>query len=145
MHEYYTLPLDFAKIMKGKEVPKCNLHQSIAQRIHIILVTRCGECRYDPAFGCPVWDNDFENVPNLNQWKDKLGHSISDIIISNEKRLERVSVRIDIAQEEFSSDSDNKIKRIKRRLDIAVQGFVKQTNEAYFFKESIYVSPMWVD
>lgn len=145
MKEYYSLPLDLGKITKGEEIQKCNMHQSIAQRIHMVLVTRQKEFRYDEEFGSPIWDNDFENVPNINLWKDKMGKSIAEGLLKNEKRLERTSVRIEITQEEFSHEEKADVKRIKRRLDISVDGFIVQTNEPFYYKESIYVSPVWLD
>ena len=145
MKDYYTIPINFKQVTNGQEVPKCNLYQSVAQRIHMVLVTRQKEFRYDQEFGSAIWENDFENVPNLNLWKEKTAKSIADVLNKNEKRLERITVKIEISQEEFSQGKNNEIKRIKRRLDISVEGFVIKTNEPYFFKESIYVSPVWLD
>ena len=77
MKKYLTQPLNFGSITDGNEHESCNLHQSIAQRIHLILVTNFGEFRSDISFGCTIWENDFENMPNLNIWKDKMVKQVS--------------------------------------------------------------------
>ncbi len=53
----YTRPLNFGTILKRKQHPECHrIETSIANNILLILTTRLGEDRYDPKYGCDVWD-----------------------------------------------------------------------------------------
>ena len=145
MKGYLTQPLDFSTILKGGQNNRCSLQQSIAQRIHLILVTNLGENRYDPTFGCPIWEHDFENMPNLNLWRDKMMKALKETLEKYELRLMNLQVNVEISQEEFTDGKEIIIKKIKRRVDIAIKAFVKKTNEPYLFQETLYISPVWLD
>ncbi len=143
---FYPLPLPFKDIIERKEIAQCDLHTSIAQKLHITLVTAFEECRYNLQFGCMIWEYDFENVYNLNGWKDKIVKSIIETLQDAEKRLKNVQVTIDVQQEVTGEENSNtKIKAIRKRLDISVSGNLQKTNELFTFSESIYVSPIAFD
>jgi phage baseplate assembly protein W len=143
MKNYLTQPINFGGLTKGEEHSTCGLHQSIAQRIHLLLVTNLGEFRVDPNFGCIIWEHDFENVSNLNLWKDKMMRSVKDGLDKFEKRLFNCQVTIELSQQEFSGGQE--LWRIKRRVDIKVNAKIKKTNEAFLFEETLFISPVWLD
>ncbi len=145
MKDYLTQPIDFGGLTRGEEHAKCSLQQSIAQRIHLFLVTTRGEFRTDPDFGCIIWEHDFENMPNINTWKDKMMVTIKEGLKQFETRLMNQEVSIVISQEEFADEKGNASRRIKRRLDIRVKANMKKTNEAFLFEETLYISPVWLD
>lgn len=145
MKKFLTQPLNFTALNEGAEHSSCNIHQSIAQRIHLILVTNFGEFRSDPDFGCAIWEHDFENMPNLNLWKDKMIKNVKEILEKYEKRLANHQVNIEVSQEEFSHGEQVVIKKIKRRIDITMKANIKKTNEAFQFQETLYISPVWLD
>lgn len=143
MKNYLTQPINFGGLTKGEEQSTCGLHQSIAQRIHLLLVTNLGEFRVDPTFGCIIWEHDFENMSNLNLWKDKMMRSVKDGLEKFEKRLFNCQVSIELSQQEFSGGDE--LRRIKRRVDIKVNAKIKRTNEAFLFEETLFISPVWLD
>ena len=143
MKNYLTQPINFGGLTKGEEHSTCGLHQSIAQRIHLLLVTNLGEFRVDPNFGCIIWEHDFENVSNLNLWKDKMMRYVKDGLEKFEKRLFNCQVIIELSQQEFSGGQE--LWRIKRRVDIKVNAKIKKTNEAFLFEETLFISPVWLD
>jgi phage baseplate assembly protein W len=145
MNQFLTQPVNFKAFTKGDEHPKCNLHQSIAQRIHLVLVTNMGEFRSDPEFGCTIWEHDFENMPNINSWKDNMIKNIREVLEKYEKRLINQQIAIEISQEEFSHSENTSMKRIKRRIDITLRANIKRTNEPFLFQETLYISPVWLD
>ena len=145
MKDYLTQPIDFGGLTRGEEHTKCSLQQSIAQRIHLFLVTTRGEFRTDPDFGCIIWEHDFENMPNINTWKDKMMVTSKEGLKQFETRLRNQEVSIVISQEEFADEKGNASRRIKRRLDIRVKANMKKTNEAFLFEETLYISPVWLD
>ena len=145
MHRYYTQPISFITLKTGGEHPKCNLQQSIALRIHLILITSFNEFRYDDKFGCLIWDCDFENIPNVTAWKDRMSKAIKVVVEKFELRLRNHQVNVEITEEEFIQNGTTLLKKVKRRVDVIVRGNLKTTNEQFFFKEIMYISPVWVD
>lgn len=144
MKRFLSQPIDFKRLTNGEELDTCGLHQSIAQRIHLVLVTVLGEFRSDPKFGCFIWDNDFENMSHLNSWKDKVSNSLRELFIKYEPRLTNHRVLLNVSQEEFTNEENAASVRIKRRLDLTLKGNILKTNEEYQFKETLYISPIWM-
>jgi phage baseplate assembly protein W len=143
--EYYTLPIPFRKIIERKEITKCDLQTSVAQKIHLTLISFFGESRYDRDFGCMIWEYDFDNIYNLNAWKDKVTSSIVDTLSQHERRLNNIQVNVDVQQEETGNDQLTAIKAIRKRLDVKVTGNLQKTNELFVFSEPIYVNPISLD
>ena len=146
IEEYYPMPVPFEAILDRRDFYKTDLRNSLFQRIHLVLVTFLGESRYDPDFGCSVWDYDFENISNVNAWRDQVTKSILDSLTVHEKRIDRIRVTIDIKPEEVFDPQLNKVARIRKRLDVTVEGRIVKTNESMKpFIEPIYVSPISLD
>jgi phage baseplate assembly protein W len=144
-YEYFQLPIPFSEILSRKEIEKTNIRFSINQKIKLILLTYFGECRYNPKFGCVVWDYDFTNVSNENAWRDLVVGSLTETLVSNERRLQNISIKVNIKEEEFDDPKDHTIKRVKRRLDVNVSANLLETNEPYDYSQMIYVSPISLD
>src|SRR6188768_4068465 len=173
MLRYYKQPVSFFALSHGKEFhckkfcdnlkfaqpgscPVCNddleetiltctIQQSIAQRIHLILITNLKEFRYDTEFGCIIWEHDFENIYNINQWKDQMAKAVKEEIAKYELRLQNIKTSLDLTEEEFMGKEKEVYKKIKRRVDIKINANIKKTNEPFFFQELLYVSPVWID
>ena len=131
--------------MQGKEHPSCTLKDSIGQRLHLILITNLNECRYDPEFGNLLWELDFENIPNITAWKDTMSKAIKEAVGNYETRLDNVKAVLDVTEEELINKEKQTIKRIKKRVDIRIHANLKKTNEQFYFQETLYVSPLWID
>ena len=138
---YYALPLNFSDIIDKKPQVTCSLKASIAQNAYLILTTHFGESRYDPKFGCLIWDQDFEILVNI-KWKDNVRLSLEEAVQLYEKRLTRVKVKVDADEFEYISDDRT---WIKKRLSIWITGTLLKTNEKFEFLEHIYLSPMSID
>jgi phage baseplate assembly protein W len=145
MPKYFTQPLNFTALMKGQEHPFCTLKDSVAQRIHLILITNLKECRYDKNFGNLIWEHDFENIPNINSWKDSMAKSIKEAITKYEPRITNIKTTLDLTEEEFINKEKQSLKKIKKKVDIKIQANLKKTNEQFYFQEMLYVSPLWID
>ncbi|HYV92790.1 MAG TPA: GPW/gp25 family protein [Chitinophagales bacterium] len=129
------MPIPFEAILDRRDFYKTDLRNSIHQRIHLVLVTFLGESRYDPDFGCSIWDFDFENISNVNAWKDRVTKSIIDSLGVHEKRIDRIRVSVDIKPE-----------GIRKRLEVKVEARIVKTNEQLPpFVEPIYISPISLD
>lgn len=142
----YTLPLQLGRVIRKEKHPYCsNVGQSLAQNIHLILLTSYGEHRFDRTYGCYVWESDFEILPRMNQWKTEIAKSIEDTIKQHEKRLTGVKVKVEIDQKEFIDPIDQKSKRIKKRITVEITGDLVITKEPFRFSDVIYFSPVSLD
>lgn len=146
VEEYFPMPVPFEAILDRRDFYKTDLRNSLFQRIHLVLVTFLGECRYDPDFGCSIWDYDFENISNVNAWKDQVTKSIQDSLSTHEKRIDKIKVTVDINPEDFFDSRLGKAARIRKRLDVKVEGRIIKTNEQMRpFSEPVYLSPISLD
>lgn len=132
-------------LLKGEDHPSCALKESIAQRLHLILITNLNECRYNPDFGNIIWEIDFENIPNITAWKDNMSRAIREAVVKFELRLTNIKATLDVMEEEIVSKDKLLLKKIKKRVDIKITGNINLTNEQFYFQETLYVSPLWID
>jgi len=137
---YYRLPLDLAAIVERQPLPRCSRQESIAQHLYLMLTTYFGESRYEPTFGCQVWEQDFEAMTTM-RWKDSVQQSIEGTIAAFEPRLLRARVHIALSDFELK----NVQQRIRKRLDVSVQATLHHTNEPFTFQASLFVAPLSVE
>jgi predicted component of type VI protein secretion system len=134
---YYALPLRLDKIISKKFNSLCSLQESIAQNLYLLLTTDFKELRFDPTYGCLIWEQDFEILASI-KWKDALSYSLEETIRTHEQRLKDVKVKIEIEEFKFLNKDST---RIKKRLFIRIEGFTVKTNEKFEFMEQIFIAP----
>ncbi|RPD44687.1 hypothetical protein DNI29_21395 [Hymenobacter sediminis] len=138
-NEYYRLPLNFEELLQRQPLARCSVQESIAQHLYLMLTTHFGESRFDPAFGCVVWQQDFEAMTNM-RWKDNVQRSVEQMVAAREPRLEQVKVLVGI--EDFEMKGVNQ--RIRKRLEVTVRAILRRTNEPFAFRASLFVAPLSV-
>lgn len=141
--EYYKLPLDFASFFenRGRNMAKCTEIESIDQNIEMLLTTFPGEHRFDPNFGCQIWEMDFENVASLELWEERFKQYVHESITMYEPRLREVSIDIhlrDIVKEERLSYSVT----VRKRADIYVAANMTSTEEPLNLIYTLYLGPL---
>jgi phage baseplate assembly protein W len=145
MRNFYSIPTAFSALRQKKRLEKRDVAESIDQHIRLILVTRFGEFRYNPDYGCVLWEYDFEILPKMNAWRNEIEQSIAKTLDQLEPRLGQVMVRVRIDLEP-SKSSHGKVVRIKRRILISVKGVILSTNESFERDDYlIYFSPISLD
>lgn len=170
MNRYYQLPINFKTLIGGNEkeveeekerekgrgkkrekgesinneLPTCDLKQSIAQNIFLIITTKYKENRYDESYGCEIWDMDFELVSNENMWLETIRKSINVSVAKHEPRLYNVSVDVDVTMDEQVTTLRS-TKTVKKRLRIVVKGRINENGEPFSFDTNIYISPLSLD
>jgi len=137
---FLSLPLQLDLIPQQGSLQLCQIRQSIAHHIHLILTTSLGELASNEAFGCGLWDADFDNLSSRSRLKDGLVQALEDAIKCHEPRLEQVRTELQLHQEEISAAGTNR--RIKNRLDITVTGIMNGTNEPLVYKDHFFISPL---
>jgi len=137
----YKIPFQFGDLIDGKELQTCDQASSITKNIELIIMTRFGEHRFDPTFGCEIWELDFELIVSARLWEEKLRQSMLKSITSHERRLVNVSVTVAIADiEKFNLFKQ--FTEIKKRVDIYLAGVIQKTGEPFSFSTNLFLSPL---
>ena len=137
---FLNIPVNVKDIIHKSEAKRVNAKNSIHNMIHLIVTTAYGEMRQNPSFGCDIWRFDFENIYNLNAFKEEMRKSLQNTIKSNEKRLVNVSIDLQIEQVEVMSRVRNK--RIKTRISFVLNGTLEKTNELFTHQELFFIGPL---
>ena len=137
---YYRLPLDLEDVLQRQHLPRCTAQESIAQHLYLMLTTYFGESRFEPEFGCQVWEQDFEAMTTM-RWKDEVQRSVEQAIRDFEPRLVRARAQIAVTDHELK----NVHQRIRKRLEVTVTAALHRTDEPFAFQASLYVAPLSVD
>lgn len=141
---YYKLPLQLSQIMEGKDAPTCDLGASISKNIELIIMTRFGEHRSDPTFGCEIWDLDFELIVSQGFWEKKMRDSILQSVSRHESRLSNIEATVMLSDIE-RLNAIYKYPEIRKKVEIRLKGFIKKTGEAFNFTAGLFLSPLSLD
>jgi hypothetical protein len=106
--------------------------------IHLILTSSFGELKFDDRFGFDLWQHDFDNVYNVNIFKEELRKSVIQSIEDNEKRIKNVKVELEINQILLKVMN----KRTKVRVKLTINGLTEKTNEQFSHEEMFYIGPL---
>lgn len=143
MGNYYSLPLDLSTIMDEEAEPlrRCSEIQSIDSCLDMLLTTRPGEHKFDPNWGCKLWDLDFEIITSQNKWEVQCEEFLTQMIATYEQRLKDVKVRVKIA-EVTRTDKVFRTPAVKKKVNIFVESVLKTTGEKYCFHYQLYMGPI---
>lgn len=140
--KHYRLPLDFRAFFEnGGSFAKCSKEVSIDQHIELLLTTCPGEHRFDPDYGCRIWEMDFENIASTETWEKQFKEYVYDSISLNEKRIGNIELEIhlrDIVKEERLSNAVT----VRKRADINLQAQLLSTDEPIRFRYTLYLGPL---
>jgi phage baseplate assembly protein W len=143
--DYYTLPLSLDKLIEQHDDlhhpqhPRCSLEQSVWENLRLLVTTAFGEFPADAAYGCSIWDNDFDNITSAPKIKENIRQSILQSVQEYEKRLGKVRVELLIQQEELP---EIKGRRVKKRIEITITGVLQLTNEPFTYRDGFFVGPL---
>jgi phage baseplate assembly protein W len=141
---YYKIPFKFNAVMEGKELPVCDLITSVTENLELIIMTRFGEHRSNPTFGCEIWDLDFELIVSASLWEEKLRQSLLKSITTHESRLSNIEINVAITDME-KFNGFRQFVEIKKRVEIKIAGILQKTGERVNFKTNLFLSPLSVD
>ncbi len=138
---YYKIPFDLGAVMQGTALRECDLAESIAQHIQILITTRSSENRFDRAYGNVVWDLDFEKGLSDPDWEDKFRQSVLGNLQMYEKRISNIHVVIKTEMIEKTWPL-KKYTEIKKKVTILITAQMVDSSERFSFKTELYISPM---
>lgn len=138
---FYKKPFDFSRLFSNQPLETCSTGISISQHIELIIFSRFGEHRFNPAFGCEVWELDFELIVNQALWEDKMSQSVKRAVREQEKRLYGVDAFMTVSDVEKVFPL-RRMTEIKKKVDITVTGKLAATGENYVFATALFLSPL---
>jgi phage baseplate assembly protein W len=141
---FYKIPLQLSTVLEGNELPNSDMVQSISKNLELIIMTKFGEHRSDPSFGCEIWDLDFELIISENLWEEKLRQSMLKSITTHEHRLSNIQLSVNISDVE-KFHLFKQFTEIKKTVDIKLTGIIHKTGESFQFKTNLFLSPLSVD
>ncbi|EDM34689.1 hypothetical protein PBAL39_14069 [Pedobacter sp. BAL39] len=138
---YYNKPFRLKSIFENKDLEEADMGKSISKNIELIIFSRYGEHRYNPSFGCEIWDLDFELIVSETIWEEKFRQSLLRAVETYETRLYQVEVEIKMSEVEKFFSVRN-VTEIKKKVDISVRGKMNVTGEKYYFNTALFLSPL---
>ncbi|MEN9917577.1 MAG: hypothetical protein RL662_13 [Bacteroidota bacterium] len=143
---YYRLPLNFTKIFESdaNSFAVCTEKESIDQNLELIITTCPGEHKYDPNFGCKIWDLDFEKVVSRSKWEQQFVQFIEEALLRYELRIRNINPSVDFfdSKEVFEMSGTTSI---RKRVDIKIDATVVSTGTLCCFYYSLYLGPLSSD
>lgn len=136
--DYYKLPLQLGEISRKGDHLKCSLKESIAQMIHLVIISHYGECKHDESLGFELWEHDFETITNTQAFKDQLKKCLQKTIQSHEPRLSGLRLEVLLDQVELRTQK----MRTKVRIGVILNANVIKTNEPFSFTEQFFIGPL---
>jgi len=141
----YQMPFDFGSLMqRNRELAECNLGTSIAQNIFLIISSKYNEHRFDPQYGCDIWDKDFETITNAIVWQEEVNRSIVNSLSKYERRLEKLDIETIITEHPYLNPV-TRVHSIKKKIIVHVKGTIKATGEPFVYSPQLFISPISVD
>jgi hypothetical protein len=136
--DFLKIPLQPALVTRQKQFERCSLGDSVSDMIRLITTTHFGEFKQDDSFGNELWENDFENIINVQAFKEKLSQSLQQTIVLHEKRLS--GIKVNVGFDQVTTILHNR--RIRQKVVIDVEGVLKKTNESFSHQEIFYMGPL---
>lgn len=123
---------------------KCSDKESIDLFLELLLTTNPGEHKFDPDFGCYIWDLDFANVTSRVKWKEQFIQYIQEAVERYEPRITQVKVDVNFI------DTRDEIEHmgatsIRKRADIKIDATICNTGVQCCFYYSLFLGPLSVD
>lgn len=139
----YKLPLLFSRLFESdiRDLSRCTEEESIDQNLELIIMTCPGEHKYDPDFGCKIWDLDFERVVSMQKWEGQFMQYIVDAIKKYERRVQEVDTRVKFYDIRNEHDLSGAIS-IRKRVDIQIDVILLSSNKSCCFYYSFYLGPL---
>ena len=136
--KYLKYPIDFNSLLKGNNINQCEIQESIAYNIMLIITTSFGEIPEKKEFGSIIWDLEFDQHISRRTWEEQVRNSLFESISKNEHRLNLTSVFITLDEVE---DKELKMS-IRRKANIIVKGIIKNSLVPFDFHTKLNISPI---
>ena len=141
----YKLPFRPLNLMASNgQIETCDVFESIAQNIMLLITTKKGENRYDENYGNDVWDVEFDNGVSTVMWENIFIKSLIRQIQDYEPRLIQPNIKAHITYVEHDYETKG-FTEVKKKVKIGINAKLESTDENYNFSTELYLSPMSID
>ena len=141
----YILPFNPSSLMKENgAIETCDIAESIAQNIMLLIITKKGENRYDDQYGNDVWNLEFDNGVSSSVWENIFIKSLKRQIADYEPRIVSPQIKAHIIFVEHNYDTRD-FTEIKKKVKIAINAKLEATGEQYNFVTELFLTPMSID
>lgn len=142
---YYKMPFNPASVMTSHGSMKtCDIGESIAQNIMLLITTKQGENRYDEHYGNDVWNTEFDNGISPAVWENIFIKSLYRQIVAYEPRLVNPVVEAHISFVEHTYETRN-FTEVKKKVRVTIKAKLEATGENFNFATELFLSPMSID
>lgn len=141
---YLKLPIrfnDFFHQEGNVRLPRFSEIESIDQNIELLLTTCPGEHKFNPKWGCRIWDMDFSRVVSRSKWEEEFRSYVVESVELFEPRLKNLDVWLeieDVVREEVISKST----AIKKRVCIHINATIVSDDSKCGLSFVLYLGPL---
>ena len=144
-NQNFKIPVSPSRLTTGNSSGEmCNVSESIARNIMLLIMTKKQENRYDEAYGNDIWNIEFEYAKTTADWESIFAKSLREEILAYEPRIMSPQIQVNIVYVEHSYRT-RKINEIKKKAKIIINAKIVETGEHFSFSTEIFLSPMSVD
>ena len=139
----YKLPIDYSRLFESdiRNLTTQPVKDAIRQNIELILTTSPGEHKFNPQFGCKIWNLDFERAESKGVWEDQFQQFISEAVNLYEPRIHDVEVYVGFSDAK-REDATMKAVFIKTKANIVINARLNDTDEKVSYSYSLFLGPL---
>lgn len=141
----YRFPFNPLAVMKDSgSMETCDVAESIAQNIMLLIITKKGENRYDEDYGNEVWGVEFDNGVSAVKWEEIFIRSLRKQILKYETRIvdPTISAHINIVEHNYETKG---FTEVKKKVKVAINARIEASDERFSFATELFLSPMSID
>lgn len=142
MQEFLKLPISFEAFFEKKKLPVCNLKESIARNLHLLITTTLGENKQDLQYGAQFWEDDYDIHMSNDARRETVINTLKKQIQLYEPRLTGVILEVNVRQSEYQGKA---ARQIRRRIEMIVTGALSHSNEPFRFQTGFFIGPLAFD
>lgn len=144
-NQNYRIPFNPTGVMSTNgHIETCDIAESIAQNIMLLIITKKGENRYDENYGNDVWDVEFDNGVSPSMWESIFVKSLRRQIIDYEPRIINPNIKAHIAYVEHNYETRG-FSEVKKKVKVGINAKLESTGENFNFSTELFLSPMSID
>lgn len=139
------MPFNVVNAMTGNGyIERCDVGESIAQNIMLLITTKKGENRFDEDYGNDVWNVEFDNGISSTAWENIFVNSLRRQIAHYEQRISNPQISAKVSYVEHTYETRH-LTEMKKRVQIYISAVLEATGENFNFSTELFLSPMSID
>lgn len=142
MPDFLKLPLNFNKFFQQERLSTCDIKNSIARNLHLLITTHTGENKQNLQYGSIFWDNDYDIHLSNDRRKEIIIQVLNNQIEQFEKRLTNVLVEVNVKQSEYATQTN---RQLRRKIEIIISGLIARSKEPFRFQTGFFIGPLSFD